>query len=336
MIDLCNNKRAGNIHKGFLTLEKKNKLLSSEKILFILKMSLGSGIAWQISDWTGSKYPYLSTLSVILCLQATIHKSIRFSVSRIIGTVFGMVFTVLLSAELPLKGWSIAFILLICTAISLLFGANITAIHQIALSTVLILVFAPKLHGYGMYRVFDTIIGIIVAILIHAFILPPNFTSFANESFQTVKNLLIKKLEGLAVWIENGASSDNYFQAEMNGMVWNKLQDAFQNVNKAENSLRFNPFKRKSKRELELIKENLAILRKEYNIIEQFYENILQWNEQETISKKEAKYWAANFLHLADALKNWRSENQINYNKHSSIYHRILEMEANRFLQNIK
>lgn len=316
-------------------MEKKNKLLSSEKILFILKMSLGSGIAWQISDWTGSKYPYLSTLSVILCLQATILKSVRFSLSRMIGTIFGVAFTIIFSAELPLNGWSITFILLICTAVSILFGANITSIHQIALSTVLILVFTPKLHGYGMYRVSDTIIGIIVAILIHALILPPNFTSIANESFQTVKNLLIKKLEGLAVWIENGASDNTFFREEMNGIVWNKLQDAFQSVNKAENSLRYNPFKRKSKRELELIKENLAILRKEYNIIEQFYENILQWHKQETISKEEAQYWAANFLHLADALKNWRSENQLNYNKHSSIYHRILEMEANRFLQNI-
>jgi len=299
-------------------------------------MALASGISWQICVWTGSKYPYLAPISVILCLQTTILKSIRFALSRILGTIFGVIFTVMLTSELPLKGWTIAFILLISTGISLLFGVNITSIHQIALSTLLILVFAPKLQDYGLYRLIDTVIGIIVILLIHTFIFPPNFTTIAGESLQNIKNMLVKKLEGLAVWLENGATNKDYFIAEMDGMVWSKLQDAFQDISKAENSMRFNPFRSKSSLELKLIKQKLTILRKEYTIIERFYEIILQWNEEKTMTKEEIQYWSSTFIFLGDALKNWTAEETLPVLDNSSIYHEHLKIDAMRFLQILK
>lgn len=298
-------------------------------------MALASGISWQICVWTGSKYPYLAPISVILCLQTTILKSIRFALSRMLGTIIGIVFTVMLASELPLDGWTIAFILLISTGIFLLFGVNIVSIHQIALSTLLILVFAPKLQEYGLYRLIDTVIGIIIILLIHAFIFPPNFTTIAGESLQNIKNMLVKKLEGLSVWLENGAANKDYFIAEMDGMVWSKLQDAFQDISKAENSLRFNPFRSKSNQELNIIKQKLTVLRKEYTIIERFYENILQWNEQQTMTVEEVHFWSSSFLHLADSLKNWKSKEPLYEMDNPSIYHHFLEMDATRFLKNL-
>jgi len=252
-----------------------------------------------------------------------------------LGTIFGVVFTVILASELPLEGWTIAFILLISTGISLLFGVNIVSIHQIALSTLLILVFAPKLKEYGLYRLIDTVIGIIVILLIHAFIFPPNFTTIASESLQNIKNMLVKKLEGLAVWLENGATNKDYFIAEMDGTVWSKLQDAFQDISKAENSLRFNPFRSKSNQELNLIKQKLTILRKEYTIIESFYENILQWKEHQDMTEQDVHFWSESFLRLAESLNNWKAK-EPDYNlENSTIYHHLLQVDATRFLKNL-
>jgi len=179
-------------------------------------------------------------------------------------------------------------------------------------------------------------IGIIVILLIHAFIFPPNFTTIAGESLQNIKNMLVKKLEGLAVWLENGATNKDYFIAEMDGMVWSKLQDAFQDISKAENSMRFNPFRSKSSLELKLIKQKLTILRKEYTIIERFYEIILQWNEEKTMTKEEIQYWSSTFIFLGDALKNWTAEETLSVLDNSSIYHEHLKMDATRFLQILK
>ncbi|MBS4172663.1 FUSC family protein [Bacillus sp. FJAT-49736] len=318
-------------------MKQKSSFFLSEKFIFIFKMALGSGIAWQISVWAGSRYPYLSAISVIICLQATINKSIHFGISRMIGTVFGIIVTILLSAELPLKGWTIAIVLLICAGVALMFGANMTSIHQIALSTLLILVFAPHLHGYGLSRLIDTAIGIIVTLLIHAYIVPPNFTTSAMDSINQLKAQLITKLESLAVWIENGASNQNFFKEDMNQNVMKCFQDTAQQINKAENSLRYHPYSKKSKKILLEGSRKFSILRKEFYILESFYDTIQLWNSSQPLTSQEREYWADCFRKLADCLISFQPMEKISLNGKSNFtYHDLLTIEVNRFLTNLE
>jgi hypothetical protein len=62
-------------------------------LLFILKMSAASGIAWELAKLAGSKHPYLAPLSVILCVQTTILQSVQYSVHRLLGTIVGVLLT---------------------------------------------------------------------------------------------------------------------------------------------------------------------------------------------------------------------------------------------------
>src|SRR3954447_15545406 len=76
-------KQAG---RGMIKLKIKQKQMENESIL-IWKMAVASAISWEIAKLAGSNHPYLAPLSVILCLQTTVNRSIQFSYHRMVGTV---------------------------------------------------------------------------------------------------------------------------------------------------------------------------------------------------------------------------------------------------------
>ena len=162
----------------------KIKLTMLEKISLMIKMVIGSAISWELAILFGSKYPYLGPISLIICLQATIIKSIKFGIARVVGTIIGVVSVFILAPSLHANGWSIAVIMLASLVIPLILRANSTTLQQIALSVLLVLEFEHKLHGYGVDRIRDSIIGVAVALLLQIFLNPPNLTKRALQKLK--------------------------------------------------------------------------------------------------------------------------------------------------------
>ncbi|MCM3653320.1 FUSC family protein [Metabacillus litoralis] len=224
----------------------KINLTMLEKISLILKMVIGSAISWELAVLFGSKYPYLGPISLMICLQATIIKSIRFGIARMVGTIIGAVSVFILAPSLHANGWSIAVIMLVSLVIPLILRVNSTALHQIALSVLLVLEFEHKLHGYGVDRIRDSIIGVAVALLLQLVLNSPNLTKRAISEVEVLPIMLADKLKSLATWLEAGASPKNYFYADMN-LLRKKMFEAENKMQEAEVSLRFNPISKKSK-----------------------------------------------------------------------------------------
>jgi hypothetical protein len=101
-------KQAG---RGMIKLKIKQKQMENESIL-IWKMAVASAISWEIAKLAGSDHPYLAPLSVILCLQTTVNRSIQFSYHRMVGTVIGIVVTVFAVPHLKVNGWTIGLLIL--------------------------------------------------------------------------------------------------------------------------------------------------------------------------------------------------------------------------------
>jgi uncharacterized membrane protein YgaE (UPF0421/DUF939 family) len=215
-----------------------------EKISIILKMVVGSAISWELAILFGSKYPYLGPISLIICLQTTIVKSIQFGIARIVGTIIGVASVFILASSLHANGWSIAVIMLVSLVIPLIFGANSTILEQIALSVMLVLEFEHRLHGYGVDRIRDSIIGVVVALLLHIFLNPPNLTEKAFAEVEELPKILADKLKSLATWLESGSPQKNYFDPDMN-LLRKKMLEAEKKIKNAELSLKFNPLSKK-------------------------------------------------------------------------------------------
>lgn len=275
-----------------------------EKINLILKMVIGSSISWELAILFGSKYPYLGPISLILCLQATLIKSIRFGIARIVGTIIGVASVYFFASSLHANGWSIAVIMLVSLMFPLLFGVNATGLHQIALSVVLVLEFEHKLQVYGLDRIRDSIIGVAVALLLHLFFNPPNFTNRAIKEVEVLPNKLADKLKSLAIWLEVGATQKNYFNSDF-VHISKKMFEAEKQIQTAELSLKFNPLSQKSKPRLHKGKFLLKTLNQVSADIEVLFKIMDEWSKMDLITKENREAWRQNFLLLESSLRNW-------------------------------
>lgn len=280
------------------------KLTIQEKVSLILKMVIGSAISWELAILFGSKYPYLGPISLILCLQATLIKSIRFGVARIIGTIIGVASVSILASSLHANGWSIAVIMMVSLIIPLLLGANATILHQIALSVVLVLEFEHKLHGYGLDRIRDSIIGVAVALLLHLFFNPPNFTKRAITEVVELPNKLADKLKSLAIWLEAGAPQNNYFNSDFN-LLHKKMLEVEKQIQKAELSLKFNLVSKKNKAQLHEGELLLKTLHQVSADIHDLFNIMDEWNKTGSLTKESIEAWVQNFFLLESSLRNW-------------------------------
>lgn len=270
-------------------------------------MVIGSTISWELAVFLGSKYPYLAPISLILCLQATIVKSIRFGIARIVGTIIGVATVIILAPSLHPSGWSIAVLMIASLLVPLFCGANATSLHQIALSVLLVLEFEHKLSGYGMDRIRDSIIGVVVALLLHLLIFPPNFTKKAIIEVEELPNKLEIMLKSLATWLEAGAPQKNYFNSEFN-LLHNKIIDIEKKINQAKLSLKFNPLSKKSKQKLfeaELLLKTLSQVNVDIDVL---FKTIDEWRKSGLFSKKSEEIWIQNLLFIESSLRNWNEE----------------------------
>ncbi len=139
-------------------------------------MAIASAVAWEAAKLVGSDHPYLAPLSVILCLRPTIDQSIRFSFHRIAGTAIGVMLTSYLVSHLPMNGWMLGLLLLGGTYIAKWLRIDVTVLHQVALTILLVFTFERNSKDYAFDRIIDTVIGVIIAILVHMFLFPPDYT----------------------------------------------------------------------------------------------------------------------------------------------------------------
>jgi uncharacterized membrane protein YgaE (UPF0421/DUF939 family) len=282
----------------------KIKLTMLEKISLIIKMVIGSAISWELAILFGSKYPYLGPISLIICLQATIIKSIRFGIARMVGTIIGVVSVFILAPTLHANGWSIAVIMLASLVIPLILRANSTTLHQIALSVLLVLEFEHRLQGYGVDRIRDSIIGVAVALLLQIFLNPPNLTKRALAEVEVLPNMLADKLKSLATWLEAGASQKNYFNIDMN-LLRKKMLEAENKIKKAELSLKFNPISKKSKSLLNEGESLLETLNQVGADIDFLFKIMGEWSKADSLTKESMNAWIQNFFLLESAIRNW-------------------------------
>ncbi len=122
----------------------------------------------------------LAAIAAIICMQDSVEKSITAGINRVIGTVIGGIFGVLVLQLKPLI-FSIYLYYVFCACcISLLIYVCFLfqKIESISISCVVFLIIAvnTELYApleYSFMRVINTIIGITVAVLVNKFVAPP-------------------------------------------------------------------------------------------------------------------------------------------------------------------
>lgn len=151
------------------------------KLFYYLNMSFSSNQAVSfIHDYLFGTSPSFACIASVICMQDTIENSVKFGISRIIGSVFGGIASVLLSlinaqffssrGDIFVCVFGVIFLIWLCNAIGKKEASSISVI------TFLIIIigidFARPLVA-AVNRTFGTAIGAAIAIIINRAVKKP-------------------------------------------------------------------------------------------------------------------------------------------------------------------
>ncbi|WP_396123275.1 aromatic acid exporter family protein [Bacillus subtilis] len=258
------------------------------KTSLVWKMAIASAVSWEVAKLVGSEHPYLAPLSVILCLQTTIDKSIRFSLHRIVGTAIGIILTAYLVSHLHMNGWILGLLMLGGTCIAKWLRLDETVLHQVALTILLVFTFERNSKDYAMDRIIDTMIGVIIAILVHMFFFPPDYTKKAAESFQKLAHQLSDILLELSKWVQSEwrQGKGDLVEYKMNNLL-QELHTTKEMLQTASQSLKFNPISKKHKIILSRYQIQMQKMNAGYEYISNIVKTLKEWEKEGILSSSD-------------------------------------------------
>jgi uncharacterized membrane protein YgaE (UPF0421/DUF939 family) len=283
-------------------MEKKKQM--ENKALLIWKMAIASALSWEIAKIAGSYHPYLAPISVILCLQTTVNKSIRFSYHRMVGTVIGISVTVLVARHLEVNGWTLGLLILVAGFITKWLKRDETALHQVALTVLLVFSFEYKAGSYPIDRFRDTLIGALVAVIIHMIIFPPNFIKQAEGSLQKFGNHLSTTFMRVSNWVGSGLEKGEGYQVEAEVKTLLDELHQMKNILKdTSDSLKYNPFGKKSIKKLQNYQQKVYFLNQCYTYLSSIVGTFFAWSKAGTITPLQIAVWADQIQALSPLVK---------------------------------
>lgn len=269
------------------------------KTRLIWKMAIASALSWEIAKFFGSSHPYLAPATVIVCLQTTINRSLRYSFHRVIGLVIGIMVADIVLPYLKVTAWTLCLTILVASFITKWARLDESTIHQTALAVVLVFVIGHNSGDYPMDRFRNTIIGALTACVIHMVIFPPNFIIQAAKSVHQVTEKMTVQLERISHWVQSGLdkSESKNLQQDMEQLLID-LHHTNNIVQDALDSLKFNFFAKKSKTKLEELKTHIEYLSQGYSYLDNLIEIFFNWSLTGTITPSQQKVWAQQIKNL--------------------------------------
>ncbi|MFC4618354.1 aromatic acid exporter family protein [Camelliibacillus cellulosilyticus] len=277
----------------------------------VWKTAIASALAWELAHLAGSRHPYLAPITVILSLQATLHRSVHFTIHRVFGTALGVLIVSFFTGRLHVSFWTITLLIFIGCAIAKLIKLSDAVIHQVALSILLVFTLGQAFPtSYGIDRLRDTIIGALIALIFIMIILPSNPAKKAKASFQFVADELTASFTALAHWVAHGCPIEEGNQIHKgNQHFLEDLHKMSNDLNQALKNLRYNPYGKKDREELETYGREILHLRQGYTHLTGMIRTFMEWARTGTMTAFDQALWSSYLHSLAAHVSDWKQTN---------------------------
>ncbi len=206
----------------------------------VVKTALGAGIAWALAtNLTQNQYPYFAPLAAILVSQITVSDSIQRAINRVVGVILGVMVSMLIEHWMNLNSLSIFAVILVGTALATALKLNSQIISQVGVSSLLVLSVGHE-NSYAMSRIFETILGSVVAIVINAFIVPSNEIPIVQKHIYELTSELATTLKNLSkLYKLKGSLTEGLIEARK---LTEKSEKIFSVLKSTNESLKYSPF----------------------------------------------------------------------------------------------
>lgn len=151
-----------------------------------IKTSLSVLICIVIWGFFSDDPPFFACIAAVITMQNSLGSSIKVGVDRVIGTLIGALIGGLTAYVLPgQKALASLGIIIVIHITHMINKSGATAIACIVFLAILLNIENESIESYILFRVIETFLGIIVAVIINMLIFPPNKRKDKSVSLAT-------------------------------------------------------------------------------------------------------------------------------------------------------
>lgn len=170
--------------------------LDAAVLMQALKIAVSAGVSWALAQrLLGSPSPIWAPITASLVALLTVRASVRDAVQRVVAVVIGIAVALWLGGLIGLHAWSISVIVVAGFLTGKILRLIPAAAAQIPINGLFILSLGA---GQSVQRVYDTLIGAAVAVIVNFLIAPPNHVSAARRSVAHLADDVIDVLGEMA------------------------------------------------------------------------------------------------------------------------------------------
>lgn len=216
--------------------------------LIMLKTAAAAGIAWAVaSAGTGAPRPVLASLAAVLVVQATVYQTVWNGLRRVAGVVLGVLLALALGRWVGLSAWSMVVLLLLALLVGRTFRLADQA-NQVAVSALLVIVIGDVSGGYAEVRVFETLLGAAVGVVVNLLVAPPIHVQIVRDALADMARRLAGLLDEIGRQLPDERAL--FTPARTNELLWTaqrfrqEITEMQEQLDRASESLRYNPRRR--------------------------------------------------------------------------------------------
>jgi uncharacterized membrane protein YccC len=147
----------------------------------VVKTALAATVSWQLADVVlDSPIPALAAMAAIITVQVTVKQTVARGIQQTIGVAVGVGAALLVVGVLGVHAWSVGLVILGALLIGQLLRLGPQA-NQVAISALLVVSLGS---GYGAARIYDTLLGALVGVVVNMLLAPPTHVAAAGAALR--------------------------------------------------------------------------------------------------------------------------------------------------------
>ncbi|MCE1253782.1 MAG: aromatic acid exporter family protein [Anaerolineae bacterium] len=166
----------------------------------IFKTALAVGFCVFLSQIFRLEYPFYAAIAAIISLESSLTTSFKAGRNRLFGTLVGALVGLLFASIAPNNAILCGLGIIVIISILNRFNWN----SAISIAGIVFIAIMVNLNGhnpflYGMNRMIDTAIGIIVALMVNFLIFPRRFDIEFKNQIEQIKKQLLNKIQEVLI-----------------------------------------------------------------------------------------------------------------------------------------
>ena len=206
------------------------------------KTTLAAVLSFVVAERLGtSTQPVLASLTALLVVQLTMYQTLAQGMQRVVSVAAGVLVAVGVASFVGLTWWSLGAVV----AASLLIGRVLRLgpqLLEVPISAMLVLALGRAAEDAALGRVYETLIGAAIAVLVNLVIAPPLYAQPANDALSELADRMSQFVLDLAAELRAGwtrAAADRWLGRAR--ALGGEVARADETLGRAEESARFNP-----------------------------------------------------------------------------------------------